>query len=140
MKKYYYQTEKGRFDGVICTEDCSVKEGIKIGSENCSKCEHFFNGSAGIFKQKGWIQCKAIKTVDVLAEMEEERIRELLRLHLKWWMWIVFILGRKFAIRVLKLKVIRSTIHVQYPVIGIEILKIKHIHDLRSFKVWMKLK
>lgn len=83
---------------------------------------------------------KLRRTVDVLAEMEEERIRELLRLHLKWWMWIVFILGRKFAIRVLKLKVIRSIIHVPHSVIGIEILKIKHIHDLKAFKVWMKLK
>ena len=54
--KYYYKTKKNIFNNPVCIEECSFKKPIKIGSENCSRCEHYYvGGFDGI--TKGWIIC-----------------------------------------------------------------------------------
>lgn len=53
--KYEYKMK-----GHNCIEPCPIYPDIKIGSENCSRCENFIYGHATFLKRKGFIVCKIL--------------------------------------------------------------------------------
>ena len=57
MVKYYYKTKKNVFDNTVCVELCKIKSPIKIGSENCTRCDNYFTGGSDKIASKGWIKC-----------------------------------------------------------------------------------
>jgi len=60
MKKYYYKTQRNRFNNPICVEQCPLFEKIKIGSENCDKCGNSIKSGFDNLT-KGWIMCNKLK-------------------------------------------------------------------------------
>lgn len=55
MKKYYYNVID-----LFCVEPCPIKPEIMIGSENCSRCEHFWKGGTYPHYKKGFIECEKL--------------------------------------------------------------------------------
>lgn len=85
-----------------------------------------------------------IKEILKMQNSYEEMLIELLRLHLSWWQkFFMFFMGKGKAIRmfrVIHLSSGASLISDEYKIIGVQIKGKDHIHNLKAFKVWMKLK
>jgi len=62
--RYYYETKevtpKYQNSFRACVEECNLKPGVMIGSENCSLCEHFVRSEITDKKGKSWLICKKI--------------------------------------------------------------------------------
>jgi len=62
--RYYYDTKevtpKYQNNFTVGIEDCALKPGVMIGSENCSLCENYVRGETSFKKGKSWLICNKI--------------------------------------------------------------------------------